>query len=228
MEQRTLQTIASRRRAVVESLTLAGLVALLVSAILALAVAIVPAAEPTLDPPGAGTPPAAVPAAPPDSTQAAAAAPDSFAVTDDPSLVFQVQIGNRMYPDWKDVQDVHLNREFPIGDTENSGKIVKFLPSFMIVDGKPRSVSANMDNPAVRIMVYFQGAAKDSAWAFLNFPPHFSPKSFYTFQLKSITGYGAATAGADSAAPADNPTHDAGAAKPKPQGKPKPASGGAK
>jgi hypothetical protein len=38
-------------------------------------------------------------------------------------------------------------------------------------------------------MVYKEGAAVDSSWAFLNFPPHFSPRSFYTFQLKEITGY---------------------------------------
>jgi hypothetical protein len=226
MEQRTLHSITGHRRAVVDFAALAGVIALLVSMILALAVAIVPAAEP------AGTvPPAPATApAPPDSARVAPAAPDSFAVTDDPNLVFQLEIGNRMYPDWKESQEARLNVEFPIGDTENSGKIVKFLPSFMIVDGKPRSESREMKNPAVRILVYFKGAPKDSSWAFLNFPPHFSPKSFYTFQLKSIHGYpdAAPVPAAAGAAPGGAPAPAAPPGTGKTTPKPKASNAGAK
>lgn len=224
MEQRTLHTITTRGRAVADFAALATLVGLLVSAILALAVAIVPAAEPAVP----AVPPAAVAAAPPDSATAAVAAPDTFAVTADPNLVFQLEIGNRMYPDWKETQEVRLNQEFPIGDTENSGKVVRFLPSFLIDNGKPRSMSAAMDNPAVRVLVYFNGAPKDSAWAFLNFPPHFSPKSFYTFQLKSVSGYGAATPTADAVGKAAAGTASPAVPPGKEKPKPKPASGGAK
>jgi hypothetical protein len=212
MEQRTLHSITAHRRALADFAALAGIIALLVSMILALAVAIVPAAEAADTPP-----PVAVPApapAPPDSARAVPAPPDSFAVTDDPRLSFQVEVGNRMYPTWKETHEARLNVEFPLGDTENSAKIVKFLPSFMIFDGKPRSESREMKNPAVRVMVYFKGAPSDSAWAFLNFPPHFSPKSFYTFQLKSIQGYpGTPAAPATAATPAEAPRPPAHSAK---------------
>jgi len=49
--------------------------------------------------------------------------------------------------------------------------------------------SMEMKNPAVHVLVFKEGAPVDSSWAFLNFPPHFSPKSFFTFQLKEVRGY---------------------------------------
>jgi hypothetical protein len=137
--------------------------------------------------PAAGNTPAA------DKDAAAAPAPplppDTFTVTKDAGLVFRLQAGNRMYPDWKEEHRVHLGESFPLGDTENSAVVVSLAPDFRIVDGKPRSVSDRLDNPAVRIFVYRQAAAVDSMWAFLNFPPHFSPKSFFTFQLLELSGY---------------------------------------
>lgn len=225
MEQRLLHTITTRGRAVVDFVALAAVLAFLVGVILALAVAIVPAAEPQRP----AVPAASVPA---DSTPPAVTVPDPYAVTEDPHVIFELAIGNRMYPDWKETQSVRLQQEFPIGDTENSARIVRFLPSFMIDHGMPHSMSARMDNPAVRIMVYFNGAPRDSAWAFLNFPPHFSPRSFYTFQLKSVQGYagGDGTADAQSGMPegaapgtkpaAGNPPTSAGN-PPTPAGKPK-------
>jgi hypothetical protein len=63
------------------------------------------------------------------------------------------------------------------------------MPDFRMLEGKPRNVSEFLQNPAIRVFVYADSGAVDSTWAFLNFPPHFSARSFYTFQLKKIEGY---------------------------------------
>ncbi len=66
-----------------------------------------------------------------------------------------------------------------------------------------------MNNPAVQVVVYGDSAAADTTWAFKNFPPHFSPRSFFAFKLMSIEGFvpldsfvepGAAAPGSTSAA----------------------------
>ncbi len=51
------------------------------------------------------------------------------------------------------------------------------------------NLSEAMNNPAVQVFVLADTGAVDSSWAFLNFPPHFSSKSFYSFQLKEVLGY---------------------------------------
>jgi hypothetical protein len=97
--------------------------------------------------------------------------------------------GSRLYPEWKEERRVRLGEEFVIGDTDNSAIATRLLPDFRIIDGKPTSLSTAMANPAARIIVREKGAAVDSAWAFLNFPPHFSPRSFFTFKIKKVAGY---------------------------------------
>ena len=125
----------------------------------------------------------------PATNAAASTTNDAFAVSDDSSLVFVLQLGNRLYPEWKEERGVHLHERFIIGDTEYTAMVTKLLPDFRIIDGKPGSLSRQMNNPAARVMVYRGGSAADSSWAFLNFPPHFSPRSFFTFQLKEVVGY---------------------------------------
>jgi hypothetical protein len=179
-----------------------GLLAVVVGTLLLLAVAVVPAAGKetantggAVVPKPAGDPPAVAGVAP------ARAASDAFAVDADPRLAFVLELGNRMYPDWKETRRVRLDEPFIIGDTEFSAVVTKLMPDFLILDGKPRSVSAELKNPAVRVLVSKNGAPADSAWAFLNFPPHFSPRSFFTFQLKEVVGYklgAAAASGGDS------------------------------
>lgn len=165
-------------RPALEAVFLGGI---LVLSILALAVAIVPATEaPATIPATSGDVPAELPSAAP---------PESFEVTADTSLVFVVTIGNRMYPDWKEERRLRLQEPFVIGDTDNHGVVSRFLPDFRILDTKPVSLSLQPNNPAVRVFVYNGETAVDSTWAFLNFPPHFSPKNFYTFQLERIEGY---------------------------------------
>lgn len=109
--------------------------------------------------------------------------------TSDSNLVFVIEVGSRLYPDWAETTRVHLHEPFHIGDTEFTGVVSEFLPDFRIIDGKIVSVTDQMANPAAHVFVHGDSAAADSSWAFLNFPPHFSPRSFFTFQLTEVIGY---------------------------------------
>jgi hypothetical protein len=120
----------------------------------------------------------------------------------DTSLVFLFETGNRLYPDWKEEHRVRLEQPFYIGDTEFHAVATRFLPDFRLVNGKPGNASREMRNPAVRVMTYRDTVLADSAWAFLNFPPHFAPRAFFTFRLREISGPdGAVLAKAPDAAP---------------------------
>ncbi len=134
-------------------------------------------------------------------------------IVQDTSLVFALEIGSRLYTDWKEEQKVRIGERVFIGDTEFAAAVEGFLSDFRLVDGRAVSASSEMKNPAAHIITFKEGAAVDSTWAFLNFPPHFSPKSFFTFRLLSINGVGpggvAATSAADtSAAPPARRSHE--------------------
>ncbi len=109
----------------------------------------------------------------------------------DTTIQFVIQAGNRLYPEWKEDHTVHIGEKFFLGDTPLMGSVRQFLPDFRIIDGKILSLSAAMNNPAIQVFVLADSGAVDSSWAFLNFPPHFSSKSFYSFQLKEVRGYAA-------------------------------------
>jgi hypothetical protein len=114
---------------------------------------------------------------------------DSTAIVADTSLVFTLVTGSRLYPDWSEEHQVKLHEMFYLGDTEYTAKIEGFMPDFRMRDGEPLNWSMAMANPAAFVVVYADSGAADSTWAFLNFPPHFSPKSFFTFKLTTVDGY---------------------------------------
>ena len=108
----------------------------------------------------------------------------------DSGLVLVVQIGSRLYPDWSEEQRLRLHEIFYLGDSEFTARIERFVPDFrMGKKGKILNFSEELKNPAAQVVVYNDTTAADTSWAFLNFPPHFSPRSFFTFQLKEILGY---------------------------------------
>jgi hypothetical protein len=119
---------------------------------------------------------------------AAALETDEGAAAQD-GLVLVVEVGNRMYPGWKETQRVGLDQPFFLGDTEYKATIREFLPDFRITDGKIVSISQTLGNPAAHVFVFNDSATVDSSWAFLNHPPHFSPRSFFTFRLQEIIGF---------------------------------------
>ena len=111
------------------------------------------------------------------------------AIIADTTLVFRVEAGHRLYPDWHEEHQVGLGEEFWLGDLPFRAVIRSFMSDFKIIDGKIVNPSPDLENPSVFLVVLGDSAAVDSSWAFLNFPPHFSPDSFFTFQLKEVHGY---------------------------------------
>jgi len=118
----------------------------------------------------------------------------------DSSVHFVVEIGSRLYPDWHETVRVTVFEPFYLADTDLSARVERFVPDFRISEtGRILSQTDQLENPAVHVVVFGDSATSDSTWAFLNFPPHFSPESFFTFRLKQIEGYVPAAAGRDPA-----------------------------
>jgi hypothetical protein len=111
------------------------------------------------------------------------------AAADDARLALVVELGNRMYPEWRDTVRVHLDESFFLGDTEFRATFREFVSDFRILDGKVVSMSDSLANPAAHVFVFTDSGTVDSTWAFLNHPPHFSPDAFFTFRLQEIEGY---------------------------------------
>lgn len=124
-----------------------------------------------------------------DPVQSQESAPKPVPAITDTTLRFVIEAGNRLYPEWKEEHTVRIGEKFYLGDTPLMGTVKQFLTDFRIIDGKMLNLSAAMNNPAAQVFVLADTGAVDSSWAFLNFPPHFSSKSFYSFQLKEVRGY---------------------------------------
>jgi len=121
---------------------------------------------------------------------AAATGADTAPAQPDSGLAFRVEIGSRLYPEWREEQRLHLGELFYLGDSEYTARLRRFVADLRIGEkGEILSASADLANPAVQVFVYHDSTTADSTWAFLNFPPHFSPRSFFTFQLKEVVGY---------------------------------------
>ena len=95
-------------------------------------------------------------------------------------------IGNRMFPDFADVVTTPLHRKNTVGDSDFAFEVLSFNPDFMI-DDSTKAVTKRSDdpkNPAFQIRVYKEGAAVDSSWAFFNLDvPHFSRTSSLWFKV---------------------------------------------
>ena len=94
-----------------------------------------------------------------------------------------LHIFHRVFPDFHDRVDAALNKEFRIGDTEYTGRVIRFVPDFTmdLKTGTVTTRSQAPNNPAFRIVVRKNGVPQDTSWAFLNMPPHFSPRSLIAF-----------------------------------------------
>lgn len=117
--------------------------------------------------------------------------PDSVvAVEPDTTWRFRLEVGSRLYPDWKEEHTTRFEEDFYLGDTELVARVVRFVPDFRLKDGEVVNWSNELANPAAFIYVVADTGAVDSVWAFLNFPPHYSARSFFSFKLLDVTGYG--------------------------------------
>jgi hypothetical protein len=121
---------------------------------------------------------AATPAAPPDTSKRTK-----------PARLKSVTllIGSRVFADFRDLETATLNKEFPVGASDYTARVVQYIPDFGI-DQKMRVVSRSNEprNPAVRVIVKESGVTQDTSWAFANFPPHYSRRSLLSFRLVRI------------------------------------------
>jgi hypothetical protein len=97
-------------------------------------------------------------------------------------------IRHRVFHDFRDVQRVKLNQDFLLGDSEYSARVIQYLPDFQmdIEHHKFFSLSDQPRNPAFRVVVSRGKAPHDTSWAFLKSPPHFSAKSYFSFEVLRI------------------------------------------
>lgn len=117
-------------------------------------------------------------------------------------------IGSRVFADFKDLTTVPLNKEFPVGSSNYTARVVEYVPDFAIDTKQHKVVSRSSEprNPAVMVVVREKGVPQDTSWAFANFPPHFSRRSLLSFRLLGADFFDAAplrvafdTTGTDSA-----------------------------
>ncbi len=102
-------------------------------------------------------------------------------------------IRHRVFQDFRDMQQVKLNQDFLLGDTEYSARVIQYLPDFQM-DLERRKVFSLTDeprNPAFRVVVRKNKVPHDTSWAFLKSPPHFGARSYFAFQVLRIDFVGA-------------------------------------
>lgn len=125
-------------------------------------------------------PPAAKPAAPA-AGAAASGVPKLKNVT--------LHIFNRVFPSFHDKVTALPSKEFRVGDTEYTARVVEFVPDFTM-DLKTRKVTSRgtePKNPAFKIIVKKNNVPTDTTWAFFNMPPHFARTSLLAFVATEIT-----------------------------------------
>ena len=111
-------------------------------------------------------------------------------------------IRHRVFHEFSDVQKVKLNQDFPLGDSEYSARVIQYLPDFQmdLEHHKFFSLSDQPRNPAFRVVVRRGKAPHDTSWAFLKSPPHFSARSYFSFQVLRIDFVGHSPLLADTSA----------------------------
>ena len=107
---------------------------------------------------------------------------------------------HRIFKNFSDVQTVTLQKEFPVGDSDFSARVIRYVPDFAmeLKTGKVISRSNEPKNPAFQIIVREKKVPQDTAWAFLNLPPHFGRKSMLAFKIVRIDLVGAPPVVADT------------------------------
>lgn len=97
-------------------------------------------------------------------------------------------IHHRVFHEFRDEQRVKLNQEFVIGDTEFTGRVVRYVPDFAM-DLQAHKVFSRTEypnNPAFQIIVRKNKVPQDTTWALLHMPPHFARASLLAFQAVRI------------------------------------------
>lgn len=99
-----------------------------------------------------------------------------------------LRVGHRVFPDWSEDHTVALRETFQIGDSELNAEVIRYEPDFAII-GRTKKITSRTsepNNPAFQIVVYEGEVPRDTTWAFLNMPPHFSARSTVAFKVLRI------------------------------------------
>ncbi len=133
-------------------------------------------------------PPAGAPAAKPAARPAAAVAAGTTAGA--PKLKdVTLHIFNRIFPSFHDKVTAVPRKEFRVGDTDYTARVVEFVPDFTM-DIKTKKVTSRgtePKNPAFKIIVKKGNVPTDTTWAFFNMPPHFARTSMLAFVATEIS-----------------------------------------
>jgi hypothetical protein len=99
-----------------------------------------------------------------------------------------LHVFNRVFQGFHDRVVAVPNKEFRVGDTEYSARIVQFVPNFSLdlKTHKVTSLTPEPKNPAFHIVVSRNGAPHDTLWAFFNMPPHFGSKEVLAFVATNV------------------------------------------
>lgn len=120
-------------------------------------------------------------------TAPAAAAP-ADAVTGAAFKSVTLHIFNRVFAAFHDKVVARRGVEFRVGDSDYTARVVEYVPDFTM-NLKTHQVttrSPEPHNPAFRVIVRRGGTPQDTAWVFLNMPPHFARKSMLAFIATKI------------------------------------------
>ena len=99
-----------------------------------------------------------------------------------------LHIFNRVFTNFHDKVVALPNKEFRVGDTDFTARVIRFEPDFTLnlTTHQVHSRSGEPKNPAFQIVVSRGGAPHDTSWAFFNMPPHFGIKEELAFVATRI------------------------------------------
>jgi len=99
-----------------------------------------------------------------------------------------LHIFNRVFTAFHDRVVAVPGREFRVGDTDYTARVVEFVPDFSmsLKTHRVTSRSGEPRNPAFRVVVSRAGTPTDTSWAFFNMPPHYAAREVLAFVATRI------------------------------------------
>ena len=97
-------------------------------------------------------------------------------------------IRHRVFHEFADQQAIPLNKDFLVGDTEFTARVIQYVPDFAMDLSTHKVVSRSQEpkNPAFKIVVREGKTYRDTTWAMLSLPPHFARNSYLAFKVMRI------------------------------------------
>jgi len=97
-----------------------------------------------------------------------------------------VEVGNRMYPDFRETHETQMNERIQVGDTDFFFSVEAFYPHFALIDSTKEivSLSDEPENVAFKFVVYESDTIVDTSWSFYSLQiPHYGRSSYLHFNV---------------------------------------------